>query len=43
MTVKLINGQRETATLNYEIPTVWKTRQRTTPQTANGTGTGHQA
>ena len=26
------NGQRQTATFNYEISTVWETMPRTTPQ-----------
>ena len=26
------NGQRQTATLNYEISTMWETKPRTTPQ-----------
>jgi len=28
----LANGQRQTATLNFEIPTMWETKPRTTPQ-----------
>jgi len=26
------NGHRQTATLNYEISTMWETKPRTTPQ-----------
>jgi len=26
------NGERQTATLNYELSTIWETKTRTTPQ-----------
>ena len=43
-TTCLANGQRQTATLNYEISTTWEMKPRTTPQkTVNGTGTGGEA
>jgi hypothetical protein len=38
---------RQTATLNYEISTVWETKPRTTPRNisrpVHETGTGHEA
>jgi hypothetical protein len=41
------NGQRQTATLNYEISIMWKIKPWTTPQTTsptvNWTRTGHKA
>jgi len=41
------NGQRQTATLNYEISTMWETKPRTTSQetfpTVTGSGTDHPA
>jgi len=40
----LANGQRQAATLNYEISIMWETKPRTTPlKTVNGTGTGGEA
>jgi len=40
------NGQRQTATLNYEISTVWENEAKEEPSkdfwTVSGTGTGHQ-
>ena len=32
----LVNGQRQTATLNCEISTVWETKPRTTNQRTSG-------
>jgi hypothetical protein len=31
-TMCLVKGQRQTATLNYEISTIWETKPRTFPQ-----------
>ena len=31
-TTCLVNGQRQTATINYEISTMWETKSRTTPK-----------
>ena len=31
-TTCLVNGQGQSATLNYEISTIWVTKPRTTPQ-----------
>jgi hypothetical protein len=43
-TTCLANGQRQTATLNYEISTMCETKPRTSPQKAvSGTGTGDEA
>jgi hypothetical protein len=45
-TICLANGQRQTATLNCEITTMWETKPRMTPQktlNVNGTGTVHKA
>ena len=39
-----VYGQRQTATLSYEISRVWETKPRTTPlKTVNGAATGHEA
>jgi len=43
-TICLANGQRQTATLNYEISTMWETKPRMTSQkNVNGTGTSDEA